>query len=917
MLRPKAQLSLKNAKEYFREHLCVGDYYAQGRRIMGEWFGQAAAALGLAGVVDEKSFLALCEGQHPVTGEWLTQRRNSTRRSDDGVVANRRIFHDFVFSPPKSVSVVGLYQDVRILELHERAVRIALSELENFAETRVRLLGKNESRGTQNLVGATFQHDTSRELDPHLHTHCVILNATFDHVENRWKALQTEGMYRAQKFVENLYYHELCKGLRLLGYEVANNARDFEIKGVPAEVITRFSKRHAQIDRETRKRIEREGLHANVAALREEVSRSKRRRKIKDSTAARLRPHWEKEMTPAERTALAALRPAAPKAVSPAPLPDIVQWAEKRLFERRAVVTDYELWATALTRGRGESFDLAELHRAVDAVGYVRQPDSRKLTTRDALNTELAVVLAAKDGRFVHPALVPVSAPLSSSLSNEQRRAVEHIFASRDFVTLFRGGAGTGKSFTLKEVERGLSAAGYGVVVVAPQRQQVADLQVDGLPAQTLAQLLLKKRLPEHPVVLLDEAGQVGGADLHGLVKLVQSQQGRLILSGDTHQHGAVAASDALRSIETYAGLSVAEIRSIRRQDPSRGTTPAERRSIRAYRAAVKAASAGRITESFDRLDRIDAVHEVAPEERHQAVAEAYGTALARQENALIVAQTWDEVSQVNEAVRAVLKATDQLGADRIVPTCEPLRWEAAMKRDARYYEPGQHALFMAGYGRFKKGDLVEILSADARGLVLMKDGRRSRFAYRYADRMMVTRRQELALAPGDRLQLKLNGRTADGSALTNGEIVTVRDILPDGQVRVTDAAKHTKTLAPGQCVCVRGYAVTSYASQGKTVDTVLLADSGNRSATNAQQWYVAISRARRRALVFTSDRDALRAAVTRPGERELAMEIAQIQAVTRARQLAALAVECSRARSVHETLRQRRARTHANTHRR
>ncbi len=378
-----------------------------------------------------------------------------------------------------------------------------------------------------------------------------------------------------------------------------------------------------------------------------------------------------------------------------------------------------------------------------------------------------------------------------------------------------------------------------------------------------------------------------------------------------------MAASDALRSIETYAGLSVAEIRSIRRQDPSRGTTPAERRSIRAYRAAVKAAAAGRITESFDRLDRIDAVHEVAPEERHQAVAEAYGAALARHENALIVAQTWDEVRQVNEAVRAVLKATDQLGADRILPTYEPFRWEAAMKRDARYYDPGQHALFMAGYGRFKKGDLVEILSADARGLVLIKDGRRSRFAYRYADRMMVTRRQDLALAPGDRLQLKLNGRTADGSTLTTGEIVTVRDILPDGQVRVTDAAKNTKTLAPSQCVCVRGYAVTSYASQGKTVDTVLLADSGNRSATHAQQWYVAISRARRRALVFTSDRDALRAAVTRPGERELAMEIAQTQAVTRTRQLAALAVECSRARRVHETLHQRRAHTHANTRRR
>ena len=46
MLSPKTQLSLKSAKEYFREHLCVGDYYAEGQKISGEWFGEAAEKLG-------------------------------------------------------------------------------------------------------------------------------------------------------------------------------------------------------------------------------------------------------------------------------------------------------------------------------------------------------------------------------------------------------------------------------------------------------------------------------------------------------------------------------------------------------------------------------------------------------------------------------------------------------------------------------------------------------------------------------------------------------------------------------------------------------------------------------------------------------------------------------------------------------
>jgi conjugative relaxase-like TrwC/TraI family protein len=90
-------------------------------------------------------------------------------------------------------------------------------ELEKFAETRVRKSGQNGDRVTGNIIGAAFRHDTSRELDPHLHTHCVVLNATFDPVENRWKALGAVGMYRAQKFAENCYYHDLAKGLRGLG----------------------------------------------------------------------------------------------------------------------------------------------------------------------------------------------------------------------------------------------------------------------------------------------------------------------------------------------------------------------------------------------------------------------------------------------------------------------------------------------------------------------------------------------------------------------------------------------------------------------------------------------------------------------------------------------------------------------------
>ena len=233
MLSPKTQTNLTNAKGYFEEHLRVGDYYAENERVQGEWMGAGAARLGLAGIVTKDDFLALCENKHPGSGKRLTQRRNNIRRSDleDGEMANRRVFYDFTFSPPKSVSIAALVaDDHRIAPAHAEAVKVALLELERFASTRVREGGQNSDRLTKNIVAALFEHNTSRALDPHLHTHCVIFNATNDGEDHRWKALQNYQMLSAQKYAENVYYHELARSLRSFGYTIANSARgDFEI----------------------------------------------------------------------------------------------------------------------------------------------------------------------------------------------------------------------------------------------------------------------------------------------------------------------------------------------------------------------------------------------------------------------------------------------------------------------------------------------------------------------------------------------------------------------------------------------------------------------------------------------------------------------------------------------------------------
>src|SRR5579884_1042164 len=99
--------------------------------------------------------------------------------------------------------------DKRIVDAHREAAGVALKELEAFAATRVRRRGAMEDRVTGNLVGAAFQHTSSRALDPQLHTHFTLFNATFDPEEKRWKALQTSGMFGAIRYATAVYRNEL------------------------------------------------------------------------------------------------------------------------------------------------------------------------------------------------------------------------------------------------------------------------------------------------------------------------------------------------------------------------------------------------------------------------------------------------------------------------------------------------------------------------------------------------------------------------------------------------------------------------------------------------------------------------------------------------------------------------------------
>jgi hypothetical protein len=182
--------------------------------------------------------------------------------------------------------------------------------------------------------------------------------------------------------------------------------------------------------------------------------------------------------------------------------------------------------------------------------------------------------------------------------------------------------------------------------------------------------------------------------------------------------------------------------------------------------------------------------------------------------------------------VRARLREKKLLGeTETEVEALERVDLTNAQKGDARCYPAQAHIMFNQPVGRIPRGAKGTFVNLVKRGVVVEVAGSWHLVLRKHLDRITVCQPRKIALARGDTLQLKANGHLASGATVMNGEIVTVKNAHADGRVVLQDG----RTLDPNYREFVPGYAVTSYGSQGKTMDYVLFSDSAVRAATNSR----------------------------------------------------------------------------------
>lgn len=844
MLRITQNVSPDSAKSYFAQ----ADYYAEGQELVGQWIGEGAKRLGLEGRIDGKAFNRLCDNLHPITSKPLTPRHRS----------DRTVGYDFTFSVPKSVSVLyAMTEDPAILDAFRDSMRETMEDIEAEMKTRVRMGGKNAERVTGNAVGGEYIHFTGRPdegvVDMHLHGHCFMFNVTYDGVEDRWKAGQFRDLKREAPYFQAAFRARLANRLQDLGFAIDRKKDDFEIRGMPTSAIKEFSRRTAKIEAIA----EAKGI--TDPKEKDKLGGKTREKKDKNLTWQELRHEWKNRLKPDEQNAIEQIT--ASRGTHDRPGKEDVQavdFAIKHLFERDTVVSEKRLLAVALKRGVGNvTIEGVRTELAKRNLLTVERDGQKLMTTREIVAQEEKLVKFASDGRGTCRPLGIKGRTLKRDwLNADQRRAVKHVLSSRDRVIMIRGAAGTGKTTVAQEIVEAIEQGGHLVTALAPTGSAAFDvLREHFADADTLARFLRDETMQQQAagqVVLLDEAGLVGNRDMAELFDIGERENIRFVFMGDRQQHKSVAAGAPLKLLEQQAGVPSVEIREIIRQEDAD------------YKKAVKLLSEGKTGEGFDAIDKLGWIEEVANTKCYARMAEAYLDAATgkkkdgKERTALAVSPTHAEAALITNAVRKELTAKGKLKDEREFSAWVPKHLTEAERGEASSIDQGDLLQFYQNAKGFRSGS--RLIAGNGHVPVNL------------ANRFQVYRPVTLKLAVGDRLRITARGETMDGKhRLNTGSLFTVNGFTKEGNIIVNKDWVIAKEFGH----VAHGYVVTSHASQGKTVDTILIGESSvSHPGSSREGFYVEASRGKQKAIIFTDDKAALRDAVTRNREQPTATEI-------------------------------------------
>jgi conjugative relaxase-like TrwC/TraI family protein len=860
-------LSASQAQAYHRsEFTSAGQsYYTQSNQVRGEWQGKLAAQWGLTDEVTEEQFARLANGQHPDTGEQLIRHRDSFEYKNEHGETVKTMEHragwDATFSAPKSVSLTALVGgDERVRDAHRASVRIAVDELERYVQARIG--GNHPAETTGKWAAAKFEHDSARPVDgysaPQLHTHVVFFNVT-ETEDGNTRAVQPREVYKSQQYATAVYQSELASRLKALGYELdAGKNGAPEIRGYTKEYLEASSPRSQQI----KAHLEEQGLDgagpAQIAAHRT------RDAKAALSPEEMLAKHQEVAAAygnqPQRVVEQARDRGVQKDRMDPAKhAQEAVTWSRDRHMEREAVVEERELLRDALRRSMGKA-TLAEV--TVNLDGRLRSGEFQRagpmLTTREMVNLEHENITRMQTGRGRHG---PIASEQDvermqkglANLSGCQRMVVEEILTSRDQVIGLQGTAGAGKTTSLAAIRAAADQQGYRVEGLAPTSRAAQQLEEAGIGSRTLQSHLASGQKADdgqRHLYFVDESSLASTRQVNEFLTRLNHRD-RVIFVGDTRQHQGVEAGKPFEQLQ-QAGMHTAQLDQIVRQkDPL-------------LKEAVEQLARGDVRAAIENLAQQGRVHEFAnPQERMKAIAERYADSPG---NTLVVSPDNASRMEINRIIHRDLQAKGVVSMEEQRQTVLTARQDltGADRQWAAQYAPGDVIRYTKGSRAIgvEAGEYAHVTGVDTdQNLLTVQRGDGEQITYdpRRLQGVNGYREAEREFSAGDRIQFTAPYKDEH---IANRQLGTIEQIDAEGNLQIRlDSGREVDLNLRNHPHLDYGYTVTSHSGQGTTADRVLVhvdTENAHEQLINSRLAYVAVSRGRYDAQIFTNDAEQL-----------------------------------------------------------
>jgi conjugative relaxase-like TrwC/TraI family protein len=890
MLTISKPLSTGQARAYHAEDFVNAreNYYTEGEQIAGEWHGRLAEQWGLRGEVREEYFHRLSEGQHPLTGQQLIRHQAARAYVNEHGEKIKTMEHragwDATFSAPKSVSLTALVGgDERVWKAHQQSVAAALDELELYVQARIG--GNLPAETTGKWVAAKFEHDSARPVDgyaaPQLHTHVVFFNLT-ETEDGEGYPLQPRELYKTQQYATAVYRSELAHRLKELGYDIERGeSGQPEIRGYSNDYLEASSPRRKQIQEHLAKENLRGAGAAQIAAhqTREgklDLSHEEMRQRHREMAAwfgdqpehvtqkAKETTHRIEEDAPVEKAQSA------------------VTFSKERNLEREAVSDERSLLRDALKRSMGDATlphikaEFEERIRAGEFIETSNRAPGRAFTTREMIDCESDTIRTMRDGQSKYPALASFETrreidKAHAHLSDSQRRAVEQILSSRDQVTALEGVAGAGKTSSLAAICEAAERESYQVEGFAPTSRAAQKLSEAGIESSTLQRHLVRQ--DDEPnggkhLYVLDESSLASTKQMNEFLHRLKEND-RVLLVGDTRQHEAVEAGRPYQQLQE-AGIETARLDEIARQrDP-------------ALKEVVQELAHGNIRDAMDKLDAQGRVHEIV--DRNERLGEIAREYAKQPDGTLVVSPDNESRREINQVVHREMQARGQVNAHEHQQRVLVARQEitGADRQWAVQYEQGEIVRYTRGSKThsIEAGEYARVERVNERDnlvTVRRENGEQVSYDPRRLHGVTLYRETERAFSEGDRVQFTAPNREQH---IANRELGTIEKMDSSGNVQVhLDSGRSVAFNIKENPHLDYGYAVTSYSSQGQTADRVLIqidTEQAGEKLVNRRLAYVAVSRGRYDAQLYTNDKRHLTEQLSRDVSHRSAIEPGQ-----------------------------------------